>query len=70
MPSDSGEFSQKELMILDRALDMLKETGDSGLTMRKLAERAGMRLSNVQYYFKSRDHVLKAMATRYFEDCA
>ena len=37
--------------------------------MRKLAERAGMRLSNVQYYFKSRDDVLKAMVARYFDEC-
>ncbi|MEM9249280.1 MAG: hypothetical protein AAGB05_11375 [Pseudomonadota bacterium] len=29
-----------------------------------------MRLSNVQYYFKSRDDVLTAMVTRYFDDCA
>lgn len=37
--------------------------------MRKLADRAGMRLSNVQYYFKSRDDVLKAMVALYFKDC-
>ena len=69
MADDVAELSDKELMILDRALDLLKETGDAGLTMRKLGERAGMRLSNVQYYFKSRDDVLKAMATRYFNEC-
>ena len=28
-----------------------------------------MRLSNVQYYFKSRDDVLTAMIARYFEEC-
>ena len=64
-----AELSDKELMIVDCALGLLKETGDAGLTMRKLAERANMRLSNVQYYFKSRDEVLKAMATRYFKEC-
>lgn len=57
-------------MILDCALVLLKDSGDAGLTMRKLADSAGMRLSNVQYYFKSRDDVLKAMAARYFEECA
>ncbi|MEM8837017.1 MAG: TetR/AcrR family transcriptional regulator [Pseudomonadota bacterium] len=61
--------SDKELIILGCALDLLKEGGDAGLTMRKIAERAGMRLSNVQYYFKSRDDILKAMVTGYFQDC-
>lgn len=70
MTSSTEPLSEKEAMILDCALDLLKNAGDAGLTMRKLAERAGMRLSNVQYYFKSRDDVLKAMATRYFEECA
>ncbi|MEM9045415.1 MAG: TetR/AcrR family transcriptional regulator [Pseudomonadota bacterium] len=69
MADGEEELSDKELMILDCALGLLQETGDAGLTMRKLAERAGMRLSNVQYYFKSRDDVLKAMATRYFKEC-
>ncbi|MBY6144795.1 TetR/AcrR family transcriptional regulator [Mameliella alba] len=61
--------SPKEQLILDCALKLLIETGDAGLTMRKLAESAGMRLSNVQYYFKSRDDVLQAMVGQYFEDC-
>lgn len=61
--------SNKESQILDCALKLLIEAGDSGLTLRKLAECAGMRLSNVQYYFNSRDDVLVAMVRRYFEDC-
>ncbi|MEM1383075.1 MAG: TetR/AcrR family transcriptional regulator, partial [Pseudomonadota bacterium] len=69
MASGTAQLSDKELLILGCALDLLKESGDAGLTIRKLAERAGMRLSNVQYYFKSRDDVLKAMATRYFDEC-
>jgi AcrR family transcriptional regulator len=69
MTDGAAQRSAKERLILDNALDLLKETGDAGLTMRRVAERAGMRLSNVQYYFKSRDDVLKAMVTRYFEEC-
>ena len=61
--------SSKESQILDCALKLLIETGDAGLTLRKLADCAGMRLSNVQYYFKSRDDVLVAMVSRYFEEC-
>lgn len=66
----SNERSAKENQILDCALRLLIETGDTGLTLRKLAENAGMRLSNVQYYFKSRDDVLAAMVERYFDECA
>jgi AcrR family transcriptional regulator len=47
----------------------LVETGNAGLTLRKIAECANMRLSNVQYYFKSRDDVLVALLGRYFEEC-
>jgi len=61
--------SNKENQILDCALKLLIETGDAGLTLRKLAECAEMRLSNVQYYFKSRDEVLVAMVGRYFDEC-
>lgn len=50
-------------------MKLLIETGDAGLTLRKLADAAGMRLSNVQYYFKSRDEVLKAMVAQYFGTC-
>ncbi len=63
------DLSPKERLILDAALALLIETGDAGLTMRKLAERAEMRLSNVQYYFKTRDDVLIAMVAGYFEEC-
>lgn len=61
--------SEKKSQILDCALKLLIETGDAGLTMRRIAERAGMRLSNVQYYFKSRDDVLIAMIAQYFDAC-
>ena len=48
---------------------IIRDNGDAGLTMRKIADCAGMRLSNVQYYFKSRDDVLAAMVTLYFGQC-
>lgn len=61
--------SDKKQWILRCALELLKENGDAGLSLRGIAERAGMRLSNVQYYFKSRDDILKTMGRRYFDDC-
>ena len=69
-PITAERKSTKEAQILDCALKLLIETGDAGLTLRKLADCAGMRLSNVQYYFKSRDDVLVAMVSRYFDECA
>ena len=65
----TSEWSPKQLGILRSALELLVEAGDAGLTMRKLSERNKMHLSNVQYYFKSRDDVLKAMVAVYFQDC-
>lgn len=55
--------------ILDIAIELLKNEGDFGLTMRKIATLADMSLSNVQYYFKTKDELLKAMADRYFQQC-
>ena len=55
--------------VLDAALALLETEGELGLTMRQVAVRAGMSLSNVQYYFKTRDELLKALADRYFAAC-
>lgn len=55
--------------IIDCALLLLKTEGDYGVTMRQVAVRADMSLSNVQYYFKNKDELLKAMADRYFQAC-
>lgn len=63
------ETVEKRQLILASALDLLKESGDAGLTMRQLANRADMRLSNVQYYFKSKNNLLIAMVDSYFDEC-
>ena len=63
------DLTPKKKLILETALELLAEAGSEGLTMRKLAERSGMRLSNVQYHFKSRDDVLKAMVSLYLDQC-
>lgn len=55
--------------ILDVALELLKTEGDHGVTMRKIAASANMSLSNVQYYFKTKDILLKSLADRYFQAC-
>ncbi|HHX8308465.1 TPA: TetR/AcrR family transcriptional regulator [Vibrio alginolyticus] len=55
--------------ILDVALDLLKTEGDYGVTMRKVANLSDMSLSNVQYYFKTKNDLLIAMGDRYFDKC-
>jgi len=55
--------------VLDVALQLLKNEGDYGVTMRKVAALADMSLSNVQYYYKNKDSLLKSMADRYFQSC-
>ncbi|MDO6428128.1 TetR/AcrR family transcriptional regulator [Thalassotalea sp. 1_MG-2023] len=54
-------MSSKTEHILNCAMSILVESGDQGLTMRKIAERADMRLSNVQYYFKTKELLLAAL---------
>ncbi len=55
--------------IVDCALELLKTQGDHGVTMRQVAQRSEMSLSNAQHYFKNKDELLKAMADRYFGNC-
>ena len=70
MAAVSDNRALKEKRILDCALRILTAQGDAALTMRKIAECAEMRLSNVQYYFKAKDDVLLAMVHSYFGACA
>jgi AcrR family transcriptional regulator len=51
-------------------MSILKESGDQGLTMRKVAEAADMRLSNVQYYFKTKELLLAALLEGFLLDYA
>ena len=61
-------MSPKIKHILNCAMNILKESGDQGLTMRKVAETADMRLSNVQYYFKTKELLLVALLERFLVD--
>ncbi|ELB2798368.1 TetR/AcrR family transcriptional regulator [Vibrio alginolyticus] len=61
--------SAKIEKILDVSIEVLRQEGDFGVSMRKVATLAEMSLSNVQYYFKNKDELLRAMADRYFQQC-
>lgn len=50
--------------ILDVAVRVLIEEGYGLFTMRRIAEAADMRLSNLQYYFKTKEDLLNALLQR------
>ena len=56
--------------ILGNAADILRTDGDAGLTMRAVAAATEISLSNVQYYFASKDELLEALVEDYFAECA
>ncbi len=64
-PSNNPKIQQ----ILNCALDLLRDQGDHGLTMRQVAATAGMSLSNLQYYFSTKNELLKRMVDFYFQKC-
>ncbi len=47
---------------------LLKEVGSEGLSMRKVAQKAGMSLSNVQYYFKTKELLLAGLLKSFLEE--
>lgn len=47
--------------ILQAARELLASEGHAGLSMRRVAQAAGMTLSNVQHYYASRDLLLEAL---------
>jgi AcrR family transcriptional regulator len=47
--------------IIDAARDLLVDEGCDQFSMRNIAARAAMRLSNVQYYFPTRDDLVRAL---------
>ncbi|WP_338870942.1 TetR/AcrR family transcriptional regulator [Myxococcus stipitatus] len=53
--------------ILDAAMDVLVEDGYAGLSLRGVAQRAGLSLGNLQYYFPAKQDVVRALLSRYLE---
>ncbi|WOC25449.1 TetR/AcrR family transcriptional regulator [Pseudoalteromonas sp. N1230-9] len=60
--------SNKEI-IIQTATKMLSENGNQGLTLRKVAEKSGVTLSNVQYHFGDRDGLIVQVIDSYLEVC-
>ncbi|RKG93643.1 TetR/AcrR family transcriptional regulator [Corallococcus terminator] len=53
--------------ILDAAMDVLVQDGYAGLSLRGVAQRAGVSLGNLQYYFPTKQDVVRALLARYLE---
>jgi AcrR family transcriptional regulator len=50
---------QTKALILDTALEMVRERGYEDTTMRAIAQKAGVSLGNAYYYFSSKDHLVQ-----------
>lgn len=64
----TGKGHERRLQILDAATQQLIDEGYAGFSARQVAERLGLRLSNVQYYFPTRDALLDALLARVLTD--
>ena len=60
---------EKTDLIIQVTIALLGEEGADNLSMRKVAKSAGISLSNLQYYFSSKEALLIATAERYFRGC-
>lgn len=49
-------------LILAAAIEALEESGPSGATTRAIAERAGVNVAAINYYFRSKDNLLALAA--------
>lgn len=50
--------------ILDAAAEVFMEAGYSGLTMRKIAERADISIGNLNYYYRAKTDLLRDLIDR------
>ena len=65
----SDDTSSKVSQILNSAESILRDHGDHGMTMRKVAQGAGISLGHLQHYFPTKNDLLIAIIGNYFERC-
>ena len=71
MPASQGAYKKgkdKRNQILDVARDLLIDEGYHNFSLRKVAEKAGIRVSNLQYYFPAKSDLVKAMLDHVIKD--
>src|SRR5260370_42312293 len=59
---------QTKALILNSALDLLRDRGYEHTTMRAIAKKAGVSLGNAYHYFGSKDHLIQAFYHRTHEE--
>ena len=55
---------ERREQILDAALEVFAEHGDAGALLQEIANRVGVKLPSLMYYFASRDELLLAVVER------
>jgi len=60
-PAKTRKGAERKKQILDVCIDILVNKDASQLTMRNIASELDLHLSNVQYYFPTRDDIIKAL---------
>lgn len=63
----SAKGQERLAAVLDAATDLLVEEGYAQLSLRKIAARADMRLGNLQYYYRTKQDVIRALLERYLD---
>lgn len=60
--------SARKMKILDTTQSIIVEHGGAYLTMRKVADGAGISLGNLQYHFPNREHLLQALLSSFIAE--
>lgn len=58
------EVTGKEQVLLDAALELFSEHGFDGTSVRMIAEKAGMNIAMISYYFGSKENLLQQLIDR------
>lgn len=66
--NDSADAQDSRERILAAALDAFSERGFDGATTREIAQRAGVNLGLIQYYFDGKENLWRASVERAFAD--
>ena len=66
-PQSAAKPAPRDL-ILDTAELLFAERGFFGVSVRDITDAAGLRLASVNYYFKTKDDLLKAIVVRRFQE--
>jgi AcrR family transcriptional regulator len=64
----TAKGEQTKALILNSALDLLRERGYEETTMRAIAKKAGVSLGNAYHYFGSKEHLIQAFYHRTHEE--